>query len=320
MLTGPFQDIVGLQNYVREHFLTLNSLMMGEAGTCKKVIQLECPPLNLHYPNLALAFTHERNQLASDIIHHEHYFLRILKEKGFPVVSLHGEVFLLEEHSQGKRYGMLMDYIPHSVFVESKTPATLKLLIVASLLGITTRAQEAWVIMNRNDLLRQIKEKLSTPESFVQLNTGAHNLEGDFNKLTTLSETHALEINDLQMLLTVDGHLTIIDPLDLIVTDPHSKTLRSILKPEPLTDENFQIFLSRTRLWLQNAKQTCEMLKGAKTVDEVLTFVESTPTSTVLSFAACDAKHKSRIAHLRQGTSQKQMPFPDPNSKNLNKP
>lgn len=320
MQSGPIQDILTLQTHLKENFTTLNSLL-AEAGTCKKVIQLVVPQLGLDYPNLAVAFTHERNQQACDIIHHEHYFLRLLKEKGFHVISLHGDVFLLEENNHGKRYAMLMDYIPNAVFIECKTPATLNLLIVSALLGIKVRAQEAWVLMHRDELLRQVQERLSIPESLAHLNTTAHTLAENFERLIHLSATHSLEINDLQILITADGRLTIIDPLDIIIENPQNKTTSSILKPEiPLNDGNLQLFLSRTRQWLQNAKQCCEKLKEVKSADEVLTMIQSTPASTVLCFAACDSKQKSRIAHLRQGAVASPPQNPSPNTHNRNKP
>ncbi len=317
MNTGPSsEEIAQLQQNIILHFAKLK-LLPSEVGTCKKVVRLECPELQMSAPTLAVAFTHERNPKAAEIIHHEHQFLRYLKEKGFPVVSLHGEVFCLEQTSLGRRYGMLMDYIPNAVFIEAKTPATLKLLLVAALLGMKTHAREAWVIMHRSYLLQQIQTVLSVPgafnlntperifslpEVFEHLNRASRILGENFNNLLLLLEREHLEINDLQMLITQMGHLTIIDPLDVIVFEPASKAFRSLLGSAPLTDEGFHQFLAKTKQWLRNAKHTCLELSEVKNEEGVLAIINSSDKSNVLSFAACDTRNKSRVSHLRQET------------------
>lgn len=261
LLVGPGHDIQFLHAYIQQNFATINK-QLGEIGTCKKVINLESAiPDEPRFKGLALAIMHGNTQMHEDLIYLEHRYLTSLDEKDYPVVKLHGEVFPVEVTNGKKRFGMLMDYVPNAAFIETKTPFSLETMILSGLLGIPTKAQEAWLVRNLSNLKIQINETLSSSEIFEDLKIKVGLLKQQFKALIDKLKAQDLAISDLQMLITSEGKFTIIDPLDVVC----ASSGMSEFSPDKRPDPNFLTFLQNTKLWLINAYQFCERIEHSPT-------------------------------------------------------
>lgn len=235
-----------------------------EHGTCKKVMELSSKLGDNKYKNLALATTIEISPNSEIIIKNEHVQLKWLKQKGFPIVELHGDVFLVQEIKRNgvteKRYGMLMDYIPNATFIEAKTPAPLKKLIYACLLDLNVRYQESWFFHEKtitNSIVEEIQKK---PEV---LRERAQKLGKQYESLLKKMVDERIWISDLQILLTSDGSLTIIDPLDVGVVSAENKLISEI-DPQRESGAQFIQSIEDTMNWLKKGQEICNHIVQAK--------------------------------------------------------
>lgn len=252
METGPYVDIHQLYDEVQHNFPKIKQSNC-EIGTCKKVYQLP--------NNLGLAVTHGNSLTEKELIHNEHVYLSYLKDQGYPVVNFHGAVFPVESGENRTRYGYLMDYISHAVFVEAKTPALIKAQIFAALLGIPTLAREAWWGLHNKSLTEEICRQLKNPRNLPSIQESAGVLFENFKKLINKLHEDNLAIADLQIMLSQDGGLTIIDPLDVVKIDPEMKTVISVIHPQRKPASGFIPFLLQTNQWLERAASICHTIK-----------------------------------------------------------
>lgn len=260
MQPGPDKviDQQKLQVFVKNNFASIKQAPY-EAGTCKRVFKLP--------GNIGLAVTHGNSGMEKDLIDNERVYLQYLKDQGFPVVEVHGEVFAVEGEGNQKRYGYLMNYIPNAVFIETKSPALLKAQIFAALLGIPTQPSEGWWGLNHARLLSEIAKRIKDPETFKQLKARAENLCANYKNLIKLLEKQQLAVSDLQIMVSKDGTLTIIDPLDVVKRDPVNKSIVSILNTQRPPDAGFRDFLEKTDEWLQAGLDLSHRISSAETAD-----------------------------------------------------
>lgn len=247
-----------LQAMVKEQFAKIK-LQPYEMGTCKRVFQLP--------NNIGLAVTHSNTLMEKDLIHDELLYLAYLKEHSYPVVNTHGAVFAVEGEGSKARYGFLMDYIPRSVFIETKSPALLKAQVFTALLGIPTQASEGWWALNHARLFTTIAAKLNNPEAFSKIQVSAAQLFNNLNNLIEKLQQEKLAIADLQIMLSNDGSLTIIDPLDVVKIDLEAKKIISVLRPEKPPAAGFEKFLSKTSEWLESGRQISATIAKAPSAD-----------------------------------------------------
>lgn len=253
-------DAASLQTMVKEQFAKIKS-QPYEMGTCKRVFKLD--------NDIGLAVTHSNTSMESDLIHDELLYLAYLKEHGYPVVNTHGGVFAVEGEGDKTRYGFLMDYIPRAVFIETKSPALLKAQIFAALLGIPTQASEGWWALNHAKLFTTIASKMNNPEAFAKLQLSAAQLFNHFQSLIEKLQHENLAIADLQIMLSSDGSLTIIDPLDVVKIDMEAKKIVSVLRPEKPPAAGFEKFLMKTNEWLNNGLQITATIAKAQNVESL---------------------------------------------------
>lgn len=260
MQQGPDKNIdqQRLEAFVKKNFATIKQSSY-EAGTCKRVFKLP--------GNIALAVTHGNAGMEKDLIHNERVYLQYLKDQGFPVVEVHGKVFAVEGEDKQARYGYLMNYIPNAVFIETKSPVLLKAQIFAALLGIPTQPSEGWWGLNHARLLSDIAKRIQNPEVFKQLKARAENLFTNYKNLIEQLAKQQLAIADLQIMLSKDGTLTIIDPLDVVKFDPDKKNIVSILNAQRPPEAGFKDFLARTDEWLQAGLDLSRRISSAETAE-----------------------------------------------------
>ncbi len=257
-------DVAQLQALVKEDFAKIKT-QPYEMGTCKRVFQLP--------NNIGLAVTHSNTLMEKDLIHDELFYLAYLKDHGYPVINTHGAVFAVEGEGDNTRYGFLMDYVPQAVFIETKSPALLKAQIFAALLGIPTQASEGWWALNHSKLFTTIATKINHPEAFAKLQITAAQLFNNINNLIEKLTNEKLAIADLQIMVSNDGRLTIIDPLDVVKVNLEAKTIVSVLHPETPPAAGFEVFLSKTGQWLESARKHCEMISKAYNPEHLKSYV-----------------------------------------------
>ncbi|MGE3318693.1 MAG: hypothetical protein AB7I18_05300 [Candidatus Berkiella sp.] len=263
MKPGPETDnIQKLQQDIVNTFSTIKKSSY-EAGTCKRVFRLP--------NNIALAVTHGSAGMEKDLIFNEQIYLNYLKEQGYPVVSMRGQVFAVEEEGKAIRYGYLMDYIPDAVFIETKSPALLKAQIYAALLGIPTHPSEGWWGINHSRIFNVISTMLQDPETFKEVQISAATLVQNYKNLIAKLRKDSLAISDLQMMLSKDGTLTIIDPLDVVRVDPKNNQLISIADPTRPPDAGFRDFLLRTNDWLNEGFKIAHTITSAANPEHLQT-------------------------------------------------
>ncbi len=279
-------DAASLQIMVKEQFAKIKS-QPYEMGTCKRVFKLE--------NDIGLAVTHSNSLMESDLIHDELLYLAYLKEHGYPVVDTHGAVFAVEGEGNKTRYGFLMDYIPQSVFIETKSPALLKAQIFAALLGIPTQASEGWWALNHAKLFTTIASKMNNPETFAKLQLSATQLFNNFHHLIEKLKNENLAIADLQIMLSSDGSLTIIDPLDVVKIDMEARKIVSVLHPEKPPAAGFEKFLMRTNDWLNSGLQITATIAKAPNADNLKSYVGHSQSSHIKKSMLDNPTPKSTI-------------------------
>lgn len=230
-----------IQNFVSEQYISLLQAPY-EQGTCKKCLPIQDTPY-------CVVVMHEATDFAKEMIHRERQYLDYLQKKGFPVVETAGDVFPICAKGQPVRYGLIEKHVRDGVFIEAKTPAPLKLLIFAALTGTIFRATEAW-FLQKDSIEKTIAEKL-TQDSFERIKAAAICLQRNFEMILSLMKDKQVEISDLQGLITVDGTLTIIDPLDVVKVEQGYTKVDSILASNQKVNPDFISFLKKTKLWLQ---------------------------------------------------------------------
>ncbi|MCS5709320.1 hypothetical protein CC99x_010425 [Candidatus Berkiella cookevillensis] len=289
------EAITSIQNDAYNSFSLLDQYD-GEIGTCKKMIDLG--KFKAEYQNFALVYSRYLHEANQTIVRNEKEYLNYLSEKNYPVVTVYGNAFVVEQKLEQPRLAMLMQYIP-GVFIEAKTAAPLNILILAALLGIPARAhQEAWLALNQNHLAANIIQAMDQPQNFSQLQEKANILAKNFQALIQKMEQDQIMICDLQMIISKDGRLTIIDPLDIVdYSSAKSLFKNEIQDPTP----DLRQFLQHTKSWLKNALDFCQTIAQSSTPTDLHAFVSVTPKALTFQHDAMTQKKKarSRVEMLR---------------------
>lgn len=288
-----------LKALILEHYAAKLHHLPGEIGTCKKVLQIgpafEAPI----YDKIGLAVTRYCQPKDKEMIENEHNYLGFLKDKGYPVISLHGKVFEITASSGKVHHAMLMDYVENATFIEAKTPASLNLMILAALLNIKTCPQEAWLALNKISLCEEIRKQLQISSVFDLLRQRALALQQNFMTLIEKLSKDTLAIGDLQILITKEGGLTIIDPLDVVLFNPKEPAVTPLFPSNKETKDEFISFLLDTQKWLENAQALCANLAQAKSFLEIEKFICLNTQDKELFFSMSDPRRKSRVSQLR---------------------
>lgn len=299
MQTGPIfsEEFLKIEILVQQNYVNTLSQVMGEVGNCKRMIHLN-PHFDLTNEAIGLAMTRYSGEKDKALIEDELKYLDYLSENGFPVVKLFSNhVFEIQNRLGATHYGMLMRYIENATLIEAKTPSSLFLCIFSALLGIKVYTQqEAWLIQNQARILKEIAAKLQQPETFLLLKARAKTLYNHFDALIKKLSENNLFICDLQILLTQEGELTIIDPLDVVKFDSESSSAKSVLHPERAPEEGFTTSLAQGKKWLESAHFLCKEISRADNPLALEKFISLHPEKCF--FSVSDPKGKSTIAKL----------------------
>ncbi len=292
-------------------FTALNQ-QTGETGTCKKMLPLAI----IDWPAMCVVSCKTTSPSAQSLIFKERLCLSHLAEHGYPVVDVFGDAFIVEQTIHGARFAMLERHIK-GIFIEAKTPAPLKALILACLLEIPAQPQqEIWLAQNLAQLKNDIAAKLNVEKCFGLCQERAKTLGTQFKALIQRLENREEMIVDLQMIISTEGNLVIIDPLDIV----NNKTHKSVLKQDVNMEEakDLKTFLDDSKMWLKSAQSFCEAIVNATHANDILTLLWQQDKPLLLSKGA-DFKNKSRVNQLRYGALAKTTPpSPSTDSSTLN--
>jgi len=295
---SPEVNLDVVQQAVQQYFEKVVDQQPGEVGTCKKMVRLDC--LNPQWGHLAVVYAKEPSEISTTMILKEHQLLTHLGQHSYPVVEPFCLPFIVQNKTQ--RFGMLMPYIP-GVFIEAKTPNPLKLLITAALLGLEARAQEGWLVFQRQNLLNDIKINLNSTNTLAILQARALRLAGEFEKLIEQLGNHRQRIHDLQMLISQEGALTIIDPLEVVnISTQDSWT--SLLENQTLNNKpDFIRFILATQSWLLRAQQFCLSMSQCPNALWVIEQCSQVGHGPLVFSSIADKQGKSRLHTLKNSVT-----------------
>lgn len=137
--------------------------------------------------------------------------LQFLEEHGIPAVKVHGEVFQILG-----RYAVIMNWLVNGKLLEAKNSENAKFMLVATLLEIDIPTGEAWAL--QFDRIKSEIEKKILSDDFVfpDFQKRAAALSEQFGIINTQLKNNSLAIGDMQLLMTQDGKVCVIDPLDVL--------------------------------------------------------------------------------------------------------
>jgi len=300
---GPnAEQIEQIQTAVQQHFDQIVNQQPGEVGTCKKMVNLGC--LNPAWQHLCVVFGKTPGGFLHDMVLKERKLLAHLETQGYAIVKVFGEPFNVQPGQQ--RFGMIESFI-RGVFIEAKTPAPLKLLLTAALLEIPCKSQEGWIAFNLQRVVEEISTKLSNSEAFLAFQARAQHLATAFENLITQLEQQHEKIHDLQMIISADGSLTVIDPLEVIKVSPERR-MTSLLEDEDLAHKDLIRFSQSSHHWLVAAKQYCQSIARYDSPAQVIEQCKMLGSSHLTFSSSADSLGKSRVHQLQHAAQVKPTP------------
>ncbi len=223
-------------------------------------------PLNQEY---AVASTK-----ASTMLGKEKKLLQKLEDVGLPAIKIYSDVFELPQDYQA----VLLQWISDATLIDVKDfeSAQRKLMIAA--LGIDLPVSgEAWVLYK--DMIEQRVNKMfaNNAELFIHVQQFAKTLHQALLDIINKLESNALRIADLQLLVTKEGAVSIIDPIDVVKIKSsivNSNVYLSLLDESVQNGPDFVQQLIMGQDMLNNCLQWCsEIARLSSNVDMLLYFL-----------------------------------------------
>ncbi len=245
-----------LQEKAKSEYFELLS-KKGAVGQFKKIVPMT--------ENIAVAIVKASDGLkAKQDMEHEVTLLKVLKEHGFPVLQTYGDVFEIAD----AKHAVVMDWVPNANLIDGKAPEMINYLLPALMLGVPINtSNEAWAIQ-----LPQVSKKILAATqniNIAEIQEFARNLSQEISELQRVMDEQKLLIADLQMLITPQGKITIIDPLDVLRIVPKVAPnigfdLVDILDPSKPNSESFLKSLFKSIEMLDNMKKICDSVAKVK--------------------------------------------------------
>lgn len=195
---------------------------------------------------------------AKEDLEHEVALLKVLQEHGYPALQTYGEVF---EVADGK-HAVVMDWVPNANLIDGKSPEMINYLLPALMLGVPINtSNEAWA-MQLPQMMRNMQLAAKNC-NFDEVQAFARNVSREIAQLQKIIEEQKLIIGDLQMLITPQGKITIIDPLDvlrMVPKDPPGQGFDfvDVMDPSKPNSKEFIQSLFKSMAMLENMKMICD--------------------------------------------------------------
>lgn len=224
--------------------------------------------------NREFAVATTKGSTSRQMLSKEKKLLEILEEANLPVVKLYSDVFELQQDYEA----VLLQWIPDAILIDVKDfeSAQRKLMIAA--LGIDLPVSgEAWVLY-KNIIELRIKQMFAnSSELYVQVQEFAKNLHRVLLDIINNLESNALRIADLQLLVTKEGEVSIIDPIDVVKIKSsmvNSNVYLSLLDESIQDDPGFVQQLMMGQDMLNNCLRWCsEIMKLSSNIDMLQYFI-----------------------------------------------
>lgn len=203
------EDIKKIQEIVKQHY---HDILSGNMvlGRFKKII-----PILQRY---AIAVAEPQGLAASNkaTLENEQQRLKELRKHGFPVIETYGNVFEV----QPGQYAMIMDWIPNACLIDVKKPLEVAYALPGLLLGYKVdMSKEA----TKNTSFYKASFYLDLQKArFEKLSERAQLLKEQFAVLLNRFMETNLFVDNLQILVGVNGQCTIIDPRNLVKPAPNA--------------------------------------------------------------------------------------------------
>jgi hypothetical protein len=215
-----------------------------------------------------------------EMLSKEKILLSKLAELGLPTVQYYTDVF----EFQLNRQAVLMQWVPDSTLIDAKDfeMAHHKLMIAA--LGITMPVSgEAWAL-HKPIIDLQINQLFTEkPEMHIQVKQFAKNLHRVLMSIITNLETNGVRIADLQLLVTKEGNISIIDPIDVVhirATFSNTNVYHSLLDGSIQDNPDFIKQLSLGQRMLSNCLEWCSTIAKFTSNQEMQKFMMMPPKAT----------------------------------------
>lgn len=231
-----------------------------------------------------------------EMLSKEKILLSKLAELGLPTVQYYTDVF----EFQLNRQAVLMQWVPDSTLIDAKDfeMAHHKLMIAA--LGIVMPVSgEAWAL-HKSEIDRQINQLFADkPEIHIQVRKFAQNLHSALLNIIKNLETNGVRIADLQLLVTKEGNISIIDPIDVVhikATFSNTNVYHSLLDDSIQDNPDFIKQLSLGQRMLNNCLEWCSTISKFTSNQAMQKFIMMPPKKT-------DALSDMRKSLLRKNVS-----------------
>ncbi len=230
---------------------------------------------------------------AKEMLIKEQKLITKLAENGLPTIKFHSDVFELANDRQA----VLLQWVPATTLIDVKDEiASSKRKLMAVALGIEILSGEAWVLQ-KSHVEKQIKCLfLENPALFLQVKKFALKLQHSIRDIVSTLEAKDMLIADLQLLVSIDGQVVIIDPIDIVNVSRQNNavTYHSFLDEEGVVQDNpdFVKLLYQGKDLLNQCLTWCNEVAKLSSNAEALQLM--IPSSKQTEYSARDI-HKSMM-------------------------
>jgi hypothetical protein len=240
------------------------------AGSFKKVF-----PVDASY---AVACVHNRTPQV--LLQQEGHLLTILRTIEIPANQFYGKVFPMSD----THHGVVMDWLPNTILIDSKDMDSRFSQIIAHFLGIDVPKGEGWVLQ-KGVIEAQMRHNLKeNPNSFTELKKSAFRFSEALKDILAKLDKHQYMIADLQLLVNNHGAVWFIDPFDVVkVKDkgPNKKKYTSLKDKTVQTDTDFIRQLHDGQQLLRKCIEWCDLIKMAASEKALLEMVFKSPEMVI---------------------------------------
>ncbi|MBI2791367.1 MAG: hypothetical protein HYX61_05375 [Gammaproteobacteria bacterium] len=245
-----------------------------------------------------------------DMLSKEKILLSKLAELGLPTIQYYTDVF----EFQLNRQAVLMQWVPDSTLIDSKDFESAHQKLIIAALGIDIPVTgEAWVL-HKIAIDQKIHQLFSAkPEIFIQVKQFALNLHRALLSIIMNLETNGVRIADLQLLVTKEGNVSIIDPIDVVHVKArydNTNIYHSLLDDSIQDNQAFIKQLGLGQTMLNNCLEWCSTISKLSSNQEMQKFITMPPKVAVTS---CNIR-KSLLMKTASSQLYRQSPLAQQNA------
>lgn len=251
-----------IQEIVLSHKAVFEQLP-SVCGSFKNITPLE--------GNFAIAYVREKGNSSQEMLQKEGKLLKYMRSLGLPAINFYSDVFEINPD----QYAVLIDWIPNANLLDSKAVDAVHNKLAAIILGISIPDTEAWAL-RKTEIDEEIRLKIEDSESILtHAQHVASKLHESLKKIAETIEINQCLIGDLQLIVTPDGQVSIIDPIDVvqICTENSQSFYQSILDMSIQNNSDFIRQLHDGKFMLRKCLSWCSSIMAMRDKKELLPFI-----------------------------------------------